>query len=128
MRGTDEQMPRLDEIMEQMERAAACDDHSSWTAADEELHQHIAYMADNRPLWRMVEQMQALIGRVRRLAIHQPGRLAQSSREHRRVADAIRARNGDLAAQAMEEHLRTVKQLMVRILENFVVPFKGEYF
>lgn len=43
--------------------------------------------------------------RVRRMARDKPDRLAASAREHRTIADALAARDGDLAAHATHVHL-----------------------
>ncbi len=127
-RGTEEQMVQLEQILSVMEAATAQGYLQQWIAADKNLHTHIALMGDNKSLVRMVRQMESLVGRVRHLAIHLPGRLAQSNLEHRRIVEAIRARNTELAEQTIQEHLRNGERLIVSILQNFVVPFAGERF
>jgi DNA-binding GntR family transcriptional regulator len=128
MRGTSVQLENLEAVMVDMERAATSGDEIAWKAADQRLHVHISEMADNPSLSRMVRQMEFLIGRVRHLAIHLPGRMTESNVEHRRVVEAIKSRNADLAERAIRDHLAHVEELLLGILENFVVPFKGDRF
>ncbi len=126
--GTDRQMERLEEIMVQMEIAERDDDISHWRDADRQLHEQIALMADNQPLARFSVQVSTLLGRMRQLSARLPGRPHEANLENRRVVDALKRRDGAEAEQAMQEHVRNVEQAVVGILENFVVPFKGERF
>ncbi len=127
-RGTDEQMAALEAIMARMEGAADRDDHEAWMDADRQLHQQIADMADNNSLARFTGQVNTLLARTRHLSVRQPGRLKMSNQENRQVVEAIKARDGELAVQAMEAHLRTVERVILGVLEDFVVPFAGERF
>lgn len=128
VRGTDEQMDLLEHIMAQMEEAAKQNDCHKWMEADRQLHEHVAIMADNHPLTRFTGQVNSLLARMRHLSVRQPGRLQEANVENRRVVEAIKLRNGEEAEQAMKEHVRNVERVVVGILENFVVPFKGEPF
>ena len=127
-RGTSAQMAQLEALMAQMEQAAALADLPNWIAADREMDRLVAAMADNRPLARMWATLETPIARVRHLAIRQPGRLQQSIVEHRRVVDAIAARDPDLAERALREHLDSAQRQLMHVLETFVVPFNGERF
>lgn len=127
-RGTEQQMARLEKTMVEMESAAACNDVARWTVADNLLHEHIVRMADNLVVSNMGRQIETITGRVRYLALHQPGRLQQSTHEHRGMVDAIRARDPELAAQRTQEHLQIVEGLLLGILQNYIVPFKGARF
>jgi DNA-binding GntR family transcriptional regulator len=57
--------------------------------------------------------------RVRRLARHQPDRLAASAAEHRLIASAISARDSDLAAHATHVHLHNA---LTNILDSLAQP------
>ena len=127
-RGTEQQMQKLEELMVRLERAADQDDIPGWIPTDRQLHKQIQVMADNRSLLRFASQLDAILARIRPLAIKQPGRLHHSMLEHRLVVDAIRMRDADSAERAMRAHLASTESILMGILENFVVPFKGEYF
>lgn len=127
-KGTEEQVAELERLVDRLDAAADDNDVPGWVEADRRLHQLIQEMAGNHPLSRFAGQLDALLGRIRPLAIRQPGRLHQSKLEHRRAVEAIRARDGEAAERAMREHLISTQKVITEILENFVVPFKGEYF
>ncbi len=44
------------------------------------------------------------------------------------ILEAIKNRDVDLAERAIEDHMKTGEQVVIHILENFVVPFKGNLF
>jgi DNA-binding GntR family transcriptional regulator len=127
-RGTEEQRSRLEGIMAEMEAAAARGDMAGWMEGDRHLHQCIADMADNHTLSRFIGQVNSLLARMRHLPVRQSGRLEEANRENRRLVEAIKLRDGALAEQAMEDHVRKVERVVLGILENFVVPFAGERF
>ncbi|MCP2635795.1 GntR family transcriptional regulator [Microbacterium sp. HD4P20] len=56
--------------------------------------------------------------RVRRLARDNPGRLAASVAEHRLIAEAIGARDADLAAHATHVHLHNALESILRALTS----------
>lgn len=127
-RGTDRQMAQLEQIIVLMEEAVDQGDLLKWMEADRRLHHQIAEMADNQPLSRFSGQVNSLLVRMRHLSVRSPGRLKEANRENRRVVEAIRARDGNLAERAMHDHVRHVERVVVEILQNYVVPFKGDRF
>lgn len=70
-------------------------------------------------------QMEALIGRVRHIGIWGPKRMKDATSEHRKFVDAITSRDPEAARRAMHDHLLLVEQNLVKTLETFVVPWKG---
>ena len=126
--GSDEQIAELETLVSRLDAAADENDVPRWMEADKRLHKLIQEMADNYSVSRFAGQLDALLGRIRPLAIRQPGRLHQSKLEHRLVVEAIKARDGDRAEKAMRDHLVSTEMVITEILKNFVVPFKGEYF
>jgi len=125
---TEEQIQELERLAALLDTAADENDVAGWVEADRGMHQLIQHVADNCSLGKFTAQLDALLGRVRPLAIRQPGRLHQSKREHWRVVEAIKSRDGDMAERAMREHIISTERVITEILENFVVPFKGPNF
>ncbi len=126
--GTEGDFSRLEEIFARLEAAAGRSDPAGWVEADTELHAHIAQMAGNQVLTRFSEQVNTLLGRMRQMSARLPGRMQQMIAENRRVVDAIERRDGAEAERAVKDHVRTVEQVVVGILEDFVVPFRGDRF
>jgi DNA-binding GntR family transcriptional regulator len=125
-RGSETDMDKLGEIMARMEACAAALDPDGWIATDREIHRHLFQMAKNRWLTKLLLQLGPLIGRVQHIGLRRPGRMEQSTREHRLIVDAVKARAAQAAQQAMHDHLLRTERNMIEILETFVVPWKGD--
>lgn len=126
--GNEAEFAQLEKFMACMEACVATRNRDGWIAADQEIHRQIFRMCRNRWLWKLLLQMESLIGRVRHIALRQPGRLEESTREHRAFVEAIKARDAEAAQQAMHYHLEKTEQNLIAILETFVVPVKGDRF
>jgi DNA-binding GntR family transcriptional regulator len=126
--GSEGDLERLEAFVARMEACAASGDLDGWIAADQEMHRQIFRMCGNRWVWKPLLQMESLIGRVRHIALRRPGRLEESTKEHRVVVDAIKSRCPDLAHHAMHSHLVRTEENLISVLETFVVPLKGERF
>jgi GntR family transcriptional repressor for pyruvate dehydrogenase complex len=74
-------------------------------ASDVRLHLDIAYCADNAVLGRMVERLQDLHLAQLEWSLRRLGRLDETVSEHRRLVEAIAAREPDAAREAMLAHL-----------------------
>lgn len=76
--------------------------------ADAQFHAAIAHAADNPMLERLMDQLATQIALTRRASLSRPGRPARSLEGHRRILEAIVARNEEGASAAMREHLMVV--------------------
>lgn len=70
-----------------------------------ELDESIDAAVDNRYIEQSLRSLRVHLARVRRLAQDNPERLAASAMEHASIAEAIAARNPDVAAAATQLHL-----------------------
>jgi len=78
------------------------------SAADEQFHIAIARAADNALLADLMQQLAKPIARTRTTSLKRHGRAPRSLEGHRRILDAIDARDEQGAAAAMLDHLRLV--------------------
>jgi len=74
--------------------------------------------ADNTYLVGALQNIRTHLVRVRRLARYRPERLAASVAEHRLIASAIAAGDGDLAAHAVHVHLHNALTSILDSLET----------
>lgn len=104
---TAEQAAGIDENLRRQCAAAGAGDAPAATRLDIEFHTLLARALDNREIlgWltRCFDKLHRSILRVNRLAA---GRLPKSYQDHAEVAAAVRAGDGEAAAQRMAEHLR----------------------
>ncbi len=117
-------LENIETIMSRMEASAAEQDIGGWIAADQDLHRQLFQISGNRWVCKLLLEMDAFISRVRHLALRHPGRIDESTRQHRTIVDAIKARDGEAARKAMHDHLLLTGQYLVEILA-WLEPFKG---
>lgn len=75
------------------------------TDRDEAFHIRIAQLAGNPEVVRMLEGINARIRFVRRIEIENPSRRATTFDEHLAIAEALKARDRELAVRRMSEHI-----------------------
>ncbi|TJZ91957.1 GntR family transcriptional regulator [Paracoccus gahaiensis] len=85
--------------------AAARTDPDRYYAENTAFHQAIYRAAQNDFLQAETLRLQAILQPYRRRQLQAPGRVARSLEEHRRIATAICAGDGDEAARAMTDHV-----------------------
>jgi len=101
-RSTEAELESLAELHQSLERAQG--DREAFFRINEEFHQRLLQLADNR--WR--EQMVADLRKVMKLNRHQSllksGRILESLQEHRLLLQALQSRDAAASAQRMREH------------------------
>lgn len=102
---TDALLQTLDANIAEQAAALAADNLETFYDLDEALHAIIFGNANAPRALRLLDAARAPLDRVRRLALPDLGRPEQTLAEHRRLVDAIRSRDGELAAAAMRNHL-----------------------
>ena len=99
---------RLDENL--ADQAAALDDGdlARFHDLDESLHALLFAAVESPRALRLLDAARAPLDRVRRLALPEPGRPEATLVEHRRLVDAVRSGDPELAGAAMRVHLAMV--------------------
>ncbi|AGL00252.1 GntR family transcriptional regulator [Desulfoscipio gibsoniae] len=111
---TNELMKTLGEL----ERAA---EQRDLTGLEQEHRQFndIIYQAAGSPrLYGMITTLVDHIQRYARVGYSQPQRIEEATREHRRLAEAIKAQNGALAEQVAREHIDNSRKAYFQTLAN----------
>lgn len=112
LKGTDEELAAVAEAVDSMEQAVA----GGGLGADEDyvFHQRITMTCHNPIVLKFWNALSELISReilhcrLQSVAAG-PGRMGLAAAEHRAVAEALVARDGQRAREAMREHLTQVK-------------------
>ena len=98
-------------VMEEMETAAAENDKATWSKADTRFHE---ILSEHSPNGLLGETILHLRNRVHHLANidseTNPDRLTACTQEHRVIVEAIAARDGQAAEQAMHAHIRALRE------------------
>lgn len=84
---------------------AATADYDTFVAADMRFHQSLAAGADNELLNDILQSVRSLLRVWAERAVHDPGHVELTCREHEAILTALRARDPDAAAAAMHLHM-----------------------
>lgn len=101
-----EELAHLAELLHRLEELASEGDLDALEKVHREFNDTIYRAAGSPRLHGMINSLGDYIARSARTGWHtRPGRLAEAAREHRRLVEAIRLRDGDLAERAAREHI-----------------------
>lgn len=79
----------------------------------------LIYRAAGSPrLYDMITSLAEYIARYARVGYAQPGRVAEATREHRQLVEAIKLRDGDLAERIAREHINNSRHAYFRERAN----------
>ncbi|MFC5676130.1 FadR/GntR family transcriptional regulator [Aeromicrobium endophyticum] len=110
-RRTDDDLAAIDGALDVME--ADIDAGGRGVAGDEQFHAAITEAAHSSLLEKMMQQISELILETRIESLSQPGRPRDSLAAHRRIADAVRLGDPELAAAAMHHHVAQVSDVAI---------------
>lgn len=109
---TGEHLKELRAILERMEKAAAKNDIDGYHALNMRFHDAVVEFAGNQKLLAAYRRLVNELTLFRRHTLMQRDRLPTSSREHRRILDAIAARDPETAAKLLYEHAMSSRDRM----------------
>jgi GntR family transcriptional repressor for pyruvate dehydrogenase complex len=116
-RRTDAEMAAIDEAIATMEREV--DNGERGVVGDEMFHRAITTAAHSSLLAKLMHEISGLVRETRIESLSQENRPRASLEGHRRIADAVRRRDPEAAAQAMAEHIRMVSDVaLLRAAES----------
>ena len=93
-----------------------------WLAKDEELHELLLNMANNRRAKQIITNLNNQWHRLRLGILAMEGRIEQSLKEHERFVVAVLNRDHDEAENAMKIHLENLENIIVRLMKIFHYP------
>ena len=108
-RRTESDLAAIDEALEVMERDIAAGGRG--VEGDELFHAAVTAAGHSALLARLMAEISELIRETRIESLSQPDRPLNSLHGHRRIAEAIRARDGEAAAVAMQDHITMVSDV-----------------
>lgn len=116
---TDDQLVELEHIQSQLESAYSQDDHEQAVRLNHAFHRGVNRAAESPKLAQIMSQ-------ITRYALESvypmvEGWPEQSTHDHRRILEALRARDGDAARDAMARHLCAASQPLTDHLDRLGV-------
>ncbi len=102
LKASDEQLAALHQLHQQLEQAI--DERTQFFALNEAFHMQVLEVAGNRWRTQIVTDLRKVMKLNRHLSLFKQGRLAESLDEHRRLMQALLARDAQAAQQLVREH------------------------
>ncbi|MGB6410160.1 MAG: FadR/GntR family transcriptional regulator [Candidatus Deferrimicrobiaceae bacterium] len=109
-RATQEEIAMMEQALVLQEEAIARGE--TGTDVDKSFHYIMAKATKNKVLLRLTDSMRDLLAESRDKYLQVEGRPDKSILRHRQVLDAIKARDGELAAQVMLEHVLDIEECL----------------
>jgi DNA-binding GntR family transcriptional regulator len=116
----------LSTALKHMGEAAEGGDAEAWIQNDERLHKILFDMAENERAHRIIMNLNDQWFRVRIGFVALQGRMKLSVGEHQNIVQAILDGNEAEAELLMRQHLNRVREELVQLLINLVLPFVEE--
>jgi GntR family transcriptional regulator, rspAB operon transcriptional repressor len=107
---------RLEDNLNQQSAAIARNDAAQLDDLDRAFHGIILSAVNSPSVARMVDRARAILDRPRFFAVPDEGRPQDALAEHRRIVDAVRTGDVELAGATMRVHLTMVSQAIERII------------
>ena len=117
-------LAKLDENLDAQVAAVRDNDMVRLDDLDEAFHATIFEAVDSPRAKRLLDATRAILDRSRFHALPEPGRPKATVAEHRRIADAIKSGDVELASAAMRVHLMVVGQALERDLARMDLDAK----
>ena len=118
-----DELAQAEEILQQMERAHAEERRLESANTGHQFHQLLLSKVDNQRLVGILHQLDTQYGRIRRYSAAQGEQGARSIAQHEEILKALQAGDSEGAAQAMADHLASVRE---NILSTLFPDGKGE--
>ena len=109
-RATEEEIAQMEESLLLQEQAIAKGE--TGTETDKAFHYLMAKATNNKVLLRLADYMRDLLADSRDKYLQVEGRPEKSIARHRQVLDAIKARDRELAAQVMLDHVLDIENCL----------------
>lgn len=112
------ELKRLEKLHDRMEACHEAGDLKPYFACNQDIHRLIVAGAHNKVLQSTHGFLYSRMSRARYFALFAPQRWSESVAEHRRVMDALRARDGARAGAEMHAHVWRTGQIIAQVVDG----------
>jgi DNA-binding GntR family transcriptional regulator len=109
-RATPVQIAEMEALFADADEIISQGNHHQLIDLDHQLHRLLAQGAQNEFLEEILDRLYTHILRLWYVSLHQVGRLAEAIQEHRDIIAAVKAGDGERAAQIMRAHIASFQR------------------
>ena len=112
---TDQELKKIEVLVDKVE---AVHKPTQFFELNNELHSFLIALTENDHLIKIADNFMFKIRCLNLQCLFSPGQMAAGVREHRKILEAIRARNAVKAEQLMRNHLLSAKNRLIKFINK----------
>lgn len=116
-RRTSHDLMSMRRLLEKVSKSEASDP-DALAEANREFHRAVWRASHNDSLIDLLERLNLLLGRYPATTLAYPGRSKSANREHKKLVDAIEAREQSVAAEVATHHFMAARDIRLRLWET----------
>lgn len=114
-----EEFEDAENAIHDMENALSHEDLEAWAVADDKFHSELVRLGGNQRVINIFDMYTDQVKRARMLTLKLRPIPTKSNEDHRKVLEAIKSGQGDVAVKVHKEHRVQAGQMLVDLLEKF---------
>ena len=114
---TEEELERMERLLVEKQEAITHDDISKLVEVDTKFHELMYQASRNVRLGSIISNLREQIQRFRLTSLSYPGRNKLSLEEHKKIVEAIQARDYQLARQLATEHIENAENVLIECIK-----------
>lgn len=115
----DEEFTSAEKAIQDMETALLDEDLEAWAIADDKFHSELVRLGENQRVINIFDMYTDQVKRARMLTLRLRPIPTKSNEDHRKVLQAIKSGQSDIAVKVHKEHRVQAGQMLVELLEKF---------
>ena len=115
----DEEFLVAETAIRDMEKALENEDLEAWAIADDKFHSELVRLGENQRVINIFDMYTDQVKRARMLTLRLRPIPTKSNEDHRKVLEAIRSGQSEVAVKVHKEHRIQAGQMLVNLLEKF---------
>lgn len=115
---TDEELEGLERYLVKISEESETGDLGKVVETDTDFHSLIYSASRNQRLSQIINNLREQIQRFRKTSLAYPGRMKVAVEEHRKMVEAISARDGELARKLAHEHMENAESSMMNMIQQ----------
>lgn len=115
---TDEELEELERYLVRITESIEAGDLALVVAIDTDFHSQLYKASRNERLAQIINNLREQIQRFRTTSLSLPGRMQAALEEHKKIVEAISARDGALARRLAEEHIENAENSLMEAIRS----------
>lgn len=117
-RATDEELEEMERYLVKISEEIETGDVDKVVETDTGFHSLLYKASRNERLTQIINNLREQIQRSRTTSLSYPGRMKIAVEEHRKIVEAVSARDGELARKLAHEHIENAENAMMKMIQQ----------